>query len=127
MSIRRWLDVITSQLERVDQLLGDDADAIELTALGEAAYRYLVGARENLHRGSMILEDAVRRALDLLTGDRTRRAYRRRPRADVDPNSYQEVADNTLLPSGTPTAPSSEAGGSSAHDPGYVYCLLLEE
>ena len=31
---------------------------------------------------------------------------------DVDPNSYQEVADNTVLPNGSPTAPSSETGGS---------------
>ena len=123
MSIRRWLDIVTTELERVDQRLEDDADPVELTADGEVAYRYLLGARENLRRRSMILEGAVRRMLDILTGEhRTRRAYRRRSRVpDTDPNSYQEVAEHTHLPSGTPTAPSSEAGDSS---PGYVYCLL---
>jgi len=126
MSTRRWLDIVTSQLEQVDQLLADNSDAnyVELTVDGEVAYQYLVQARETLHRGSMILEEGVRRALDLFTGTREpRRAYRRRLR---DPNSYQEVASNNRMPSGPPTASSSEAGGSRPHNPGYVYCLLTQ-
>jgi len=129
MSIRHWLNVITSQLEQVDQLLADGADPVELTADGEFAYAYLLGARETLLRGTMILEDAVGRAIDILTGEH-RRAYRRRSRVldypDVDPNSYQEVAGNNEMPGGPPTASSSEAGGSGPINPGYVYCLLTQ-
>jgi len=51
MSTRRWLDIVTSQLEQLDQRLADDADPVELTADGEVAYGYLVQAREALHRG----------------------------------------------------------------------------
>jgi len=100
MSTRRWLDV------------------------REVAYEYLVQARE---RGSMVLEEGVRRALDLFTEEHGR-AYRRRLRGlnylDIDPNSYQEVAGNNQMPSGPPTASSSEAGGSRPHILGYVYFLL---
>ena len=131
MSSRRWLNVVTSQLERVDQLLANDEDPVELTADGEIYYRYLARLRDNLRRGSTgVLEEAVRRSLDILSGEhRTRRAYRRRSTVlnhpDVDQNSYQEVADNNQMSlSGPPTAPSSEAGGSRPHSPGYVYCLL---
>jgi len=127
MSTRRWLDIITSQLEQLDQRLADGADPIELTVDGEVAYGYLVQAREALHRGSMVLEEGVRRALGLFTGEHGR-AYRRRLRGlnypDVDPNSHQEVAGNNRVPSGPPTASSSEAGGSRPHNLGYVYCLL---
>ena len=124
MSSRRWLNVVTSQLEQVDQLLADDEDPVELTADGEISYRYLARLRDNLRRGSTgVLEEAVRRSLDILSGEhRTWRAYiRRSNHPDVDQNSYQEVADNTQVPEGPPTAPSSDAGGSRPHSPGYVY------
>jgi len=66
---------------------------------------YLIQAREALHRGSMVLEEGVRRALGLFMGEH-RRAYRCRLRGlnypDIDPNSYQEVAGNNQMPSGPP-------------------------
>ena len=68
--------------------MADDADPVELTADGEVAYGYLVQAREALHRGSMVLEEGVRRALNLFM-EENGRAYRRRLRGlnypDVDP------------------------------------------
>ena len=77
--------------------------------------------------GSMVLEEGVRRALNLFM-EENGRAYRRRLRGlnylDIDPNSYQEVAGNNRVPSGPPTASSSEAGGLRPHNLGYVYCLL---
>jgi hypothetical protein len=128
--IRRWLDVITHQLEVVNDRLRDDSDPVELTPAGEAAFAFLVQSREALTRGTMVLEGEMRRALDLLMRYRTM-AYRAcwvSTSASPDPNShrYQEVARNyTLIPSGRAhTSSSVEAGGSGPHDIRYVYFLL---
>ena len=99
--IRQWLDVVSSQLDRINTRLRDDADPVELTADGEAAYGFLIQVRESLERGSMILGEEVRRALDLFMLER-RRAFRRRSTSDLidpqpAPSGYQVVA-----PSGRP-------------------------
>jgi hypothetical protein len=128
--IRRWLEVVTHQLEVVSDRLRDDDDPVELTPAGEAAFAFLVQGRDALTRGTMVLEGEMRRALDLLMRYRAM-AYRAcwvPPSASPDPNShrYQEVARNyTLIPSGRAhTSSSVEAGGSGPHDIRYVYFLL---
>jgi len=126
--IRQWLDVIISQLGRVDMLLMNDADPVELTAIGEAAYRFLVQARETLERGYTIQGEEVRTTLDLFMLD-PRSAFRHRALRQPAPRS-REMGDRhtagnlQLVSNGYPnTFPSNEAG-SQTNNPGYVYPLL---
>ena len=64
--VRRWLDVVSHQLERLEERLRDSHHPRVLTADGETIVWQLVDARERLRRGEIIDEDYVRRLLDMV-------------------------------------------------------------
>ena len=64
--VRRWCDVVSSQLERLQQRIQDGQSPSALTAYGETIVWQLVRVQERLRAGEMVDGQYIRQLLDVV-------------------------------------------------------------
>ena len=103
--VQRWYDVVSSQLERLQERMQDGQHPTALTADGETIIRQLVCIQERLLAGEMVDGDYIRRLLDVVMNSPGSVFTLPLATTLVSARSQGRADNTTLIGAGADTAP----------------------